>query len=109
MKHDITQKQAAFYTLYRAWKEDRERFLPTWEFVGEVFVKELDVWVLRSYKCPARISDIVKENPGLLERKTLTGKSGARYFGYRFTGNVTPSLIAEASLKEFHQLIKSRS
>lgn len=103
-----TQKQAAFYKLYSEYKKDPERYIPTWEFVGEMLVKPLGVWVLMSYKCPARLSDLTIENPNLLVRKSIKGKSGANYYGYKFKQNVTILDIKDPEMRVFYQLIKSK-
>lgn len=102
----ITQMQMAFYKLYSARQEDRERFVPLWEFGGEMLVKELNQWVLMSYKCPTRMSDIYNRNPNLVERITITGKSGSKYFAYRFVPDVKPELILDPQLQEFYKLLK---
>lgn len=99
----------AFYTLYKAYKESPERYLPTWEFVGEVYIEELGSWTMRSYKCPTRLTDIFQENPRLLERKMITGKSGAKYYGYRFVHGVNIGLIEDQRLHEFYKVIKSKN
>ena len=116
----VTQKQAAFYTLYDEFRrakalptaEERTaafRFVPTFEFVGEIHIPELGVWVLRSYKCPTRLTDIYQENPRLLDRKLITGKSGAKYYGYRFTKDVSRDSIDDPILRDFYDKIKARS
>lgn len=104
----VTQKQAAFYTLYSAFKAEPERYIPTFEFVGEMEIPELGVWVLRSYKCPTRLTDIFQENPRLLERRLITGKSGAKYYGYRFAAGVTSACIDDPTLQDFYKLIKAK-
>lgn len=96
----------AFYKLYKARKDEPGEYLPTWRFLGEMHIEELDEWVLMSYKCPARLSDIHKENPNLLDRKIITGKSGATYYGYKFKDNVQAGDIADSSLFEFYKSIK---
>lgn len=113
----VTQKQAAFYTLYDEFRRakalptpeermDAFRFVPTFEFVGEIHIPELGIWVLRSYKCPTRLTDIFQENPRLLDRHLITGKSGAKYYGYRFKKDVTPECIEDPILREFYGKIK---
>lgn len=97
-----------FYKLYLCRKEDSERLIPAWEFLGEMFIKELNKWVLLSYKCPTRLTDIFEENPGLLIRDWIKGKSGAEYYGYRFKEGVTATDIQDPKLLKFYQLIKSK-
>lgn len=105
---EVTQKQVAFYKLYSSWLEDKERYVPLWEFLGEMYIKPINTWVLMSYKCPTRLSDIFNENPTLLERKLITGKSGSVYFGYRLRIGVKPEDILDPKLYEFYKLIKSK-
>jgi len=105
MDGKITQKQLAFYKLYQARKEDRGRYVPTWEFGGEIFVAELNLWGLMSYKCPTRLTDIFQENIGLLERVQIKGKSGSKYFAYRFAANVSRELIKDEKLMKLYNAI----
>lgn len=102
----VTQKQMAFYKLYEERKKNPDRYIPTWEFGGEMEIKELGVWVLMSYKCPTRLTDIYQENPGLFERTLIKGKSGAEYYAYRFTKDASLDLIRDPKLVEFYKLIK---
>lgn len=96
----------AFYKLYIERKATPERYIPTWEFGGEMFIKETGKWVLMSYKCPARLSDLFLENPNLLERKELEGKSGAKYFGYRLRPGVQVRDIVDPNVREFYEVVK---
>ena len=102
----ITQKQAVFYKLYKARLENKEKYVPIWEFLGEILVEERGEWVFMSYKCPTRLTDIYQENPGLLEREYITGRSGAMYYGYRFPERVTTDLIKDPKLLSFFNSIK---
>ncbi len=104
-----TQKQSAFYKLYESFKANPERFVPTWEFLGEMYVKELDKWVMLSYKCPTRLTDIFQENPDLLERKEIRGKSGANYYGYRFKLGASPANIKDPIIKKFYERLKAEA
>lgn len=92
-KLKITQEFQVFYKLYQSFKEDKQRWVSAWEFVGEMYVKELDQWTLMTYKTPANGVKIYFDNPGLIERQRITGKSGAKYYQYRFVENVNASLI----------------
>lgn len=94
-----------FYKLYTEAKKDKNRFVAAWEFVGEMFIKELNTWVLMSYKTPANGAKIYFENPGLIERTTISGKSGSYYYGYRIVGGT--DLIADKILIDFYREIKS--
>lgn len=105
-KGRVTQKQMALYKLVKENRENRDRYVPTWEFVGEMEIKELGKWVLMSYKCPTRLTDIYQENPRLLERTQIRGKSGSKYYGYRLRHGSSSDDIIEESLKEFYPKIR---
>jgi hypothetical protein len=107
MKKDkITQKQLAFYKLYTSYKEDPEKYHPTWEFGGEIFIKELNKWELMSYKAPTRLTDIFQENPKLLDRRMVKGKSGSKYYEYKIAPNPSLEKIRDVSLEQFYLRIK---
>ena len=108
MKDLPTQKEMVFYKLYRAFKEDPQRLVAAWEFVGEMHVPELGIWVLMSYKTPANGISIYFENPGLIHREKITGKSGSLYYGYRFVPTVSANLIKDEKLKAFYEKIRTR-
>lgn len=103
----VTQKMLAFYLLYREYKENRGAFIPTWRFVGELDIKELNMWGMASYKCPTRLTDIFQENPNLLDRELVTGKSGAKYYQYRIREGVTPEDLRDPSLIAFRRALQS--
>lgn len=108
MKNKITQKQLAFYKLYKKFKDNHEEYLDTWEFGGEIHIIELGRWELMSYKCPARLSDIYNENPDFLERRIVTGKSGSKYFQYRITNISNPiEKLVDPILLEFYRKVKN--
>ncbi len=108
MKFKESQKEVVFYLLYESHKEDAEKYLMAHEFArGEVFIKPLSRWSFASYKCPARLSEIYNENPGLLERKKIRGKSDAVYYAYRITVYPKVELIKDEALLAFYQKIKS--
>ena len=109
-KDKITQIQTIFYRLYKHFKsEKREEYIPIFEFMGEVYVEELGKWGWMSYELPARFADIKNGNPGLLEQKLVTGKSGAKYYAYRLTLTGSYELIKDEKLVEFYKLIKAKS
>lgn len=105
-KRKITSKQLAFYKLYSEFRKDPARYVSAWEFVGEIHLQEIGVWGLMSYSCPRRVIEIFNENPNLLERRKTTGKSGARYFQYRFKQTVQPTDIIEESVSEIYKRIR---
>lgn len=102
----MTQKKAVFYILWKQYKENPEVFVPAWKFVGELFIKEIGKWFFMSYKCPANGIDIYFDNPGLIERRTTTGKSGAKYYEYRIAPNPSADKIQEEHILKFYKLIK---
>jgi hypothetical protein len=86
----ITQKKAMFYMLWKSHLKNPEAYIPAWKFVGELYVSELNKWFFMSYKTPSNGAYIFFENPDLIERKWVKGKTGAEYYTYR---------IKEGSLK----------
>lgn len=104
-----TQRELAFYKLYVEFKLDPERYVQTWEFGGEIQIKPMNKWALMTYKCPARLSEIYLQNPGLLDRKKFTGKSGSTYFGYRIAPSPSATKIKDEKLLAFYGKIKKPS
>lgn len=103
----ITQKQMAFAKLYQANKAGDCRFIPTYEFVGEMMIKNLNTWVMMSYKCPTRLTDLYLEN-SLLERELITGKSGVKYYGYRIKSGANVVDIKDPIILKFYQELNSK-
>lgn len=101
-----SQKQAAFYKLYLEWRVDPLSYIPVWKFIGEIEIEELSRWVLMSYKCPTRLSDIYHKNPGLLDRQYVHGKSGSYYYQYRIAKVNHLDFIRDERLKSFYLKIK---
>ena len=83
MTNTISQEKCCFLALYQA----KENWIPTFKFVGEVILletpKRQQEYVFLSYKAPVRLSDLFYNVEGI-ERRMVTGKSGARYYEYRF-------------------------
>ena len=107
-KNKITQKKGAFYILWQARKENKEQYVPAWRFVGEFYCKELGEWFFMSYKGPTNGLAIYFDNPGLVERREVRGRTGAKYFEYRFTQHATFEMIKEPDIKAFAQAIERR-
>ena len=61
-------------------KENRERFVPVYEPIGERQIG--GVWVLFSHRTPARLTELFQD--GLVDRKMIKGKTGARYYAYKY-------------------------
>lgn len=106
MKQLLTQKEIAFYVLYQSHKLYPEEYVPTWKFVGEIYIHDLQEWVMASYKCPTRLTDIYQDNPRLFERKLVVGKSGAKYYEYRFSPEASIDLILDKSLRALYMKIR---
>ena len=106
MKNSISQKEAIFYKLWLHRKSKKhESYLPVFEFMGEIYCEEVKKWGFVSHECSARASEMMKENPGLILRTWLTGKSGAKYYGYRFSPLAKPELIKDEKLLAFYRTI----
>ena len=97
----------AFYKLWSEHRKDPERYVATWEFVGEMHIAEFNHWVMMSYKTPTNGLTIYFTNPELIERTMLKGKSGSSYYGYRIKPTATEASIKEADLLKFYRQIKS--
>jgi len=109
-KTKLTQKETIFYILYQSHKDTAtiERFVPVFEFMGETYCKELGLWGFVSHECSARASEMKSENPQMFERKTIHGKSGAKYYGYRITLYPKPEMLKDEKLISFHKKIKPK-
>lgn len=89
----------------------RDRFIPVHEFMGEHYISELGhlpdngAWGWVSYECSARLSEMYRDNPNLLERDLIFGKSGAKYFGYRLRPGYTIEDMQDNDLRDFYTLI----
>lgn len=105
-KKKITQKEAIFYKLYQSFKDTPGVYIPVFEFMGEVYAKEVGKWGFVSHECSARCSEMKKENPQLIESTVITGKSGAKYYGYRINPAVPKDVVLDKSIREFYQKIK---
>ena len=100
-------KEAIFYKLYKNFRgETPQAYVPVFDFMGEVYCTEVNKWGFVSFEVSARLSELFSENPGRLQRQTITGKSGARYYGYRIAPDVTPELIKDIKLFDFYKLIR---
>lgn len=102
----ITQKEMVFFKLHQEFYKNPNRYVPTWEFGGEMYMPKLKTWVLMSYKCPTRLTDIYQENPGLLERELVKGKSGAEYYAYRIAKGALGVSIRDIKLVDFYKKIE---
>lgn len=101
-QNNLSQKQVIFYLLYKNYKDKNEP-MPPHHFMGECFVEPVNKFYFVSYEASARLSEMNTENPDLLKITPITGKSGARYFGYSLEKNV----IADPKLKEMYLKIKN--
>jgi hypothetical protein len=70
--------------------------------MGEVFVEPLGEWGFVSYKVGARMSEVYLENMRFVERKLVTGKSGAEYFAYRIKETVRRKDISDPKLYDLY-------
>lgn len=106
----ISQKEAIFYQLYRHFKSPkRDEYVPVFALMGEVWCEEAQKWGFVSYEVSARASEMIKENPGLIMRTWLTGRSGAKYYGYRITPDARPDLIKDPKVLAFYRQIVGKT
>jgi hypothetical protein len=105
----ITQKEAIFYKLYQAFKDQPGVYIPVFEFMGEIYAKEVSKWGFVSHECSARASEMRRDNPGLIEAKKVTGVSGAKYYTYRINPEAKPEMIKDELLARFYKILKLRN
>lgn len=99
----ITQRQIVFYMLMRWHKFQPGDFIPVWQFSAqEITMDEHDRVVFLSYAGHVRIGELYRENPGLVDRNDIIGKSGARYHGFRINKDATPAHILDPLAKKFY-------
>lgn len=89
--------------LVQEFRKDPTRYIPAYEFVGEKHLTPVGQWYLMSYKCPTRLTEVFQENPGILERTRIEGKSGATYYGYRIQETADPDMIQNEKLCKLYE------
>lgn len=99
-----TQKQSIFYQLFTNKRKGNE-YIPVFAFMGEVHIEPMSTWGYVSYEVSARLSEINKENPRLLDWTIITGRSGAQYRGYRIREGATRSDIQDPKLLELYDIL----
>ena len=104
---DLTQEKAVFYVLWKSHRDDPDAYVPAWRFVGEIDIIELGKTFFLSYKAPANGINVFFKNPGLIERRQTTGKSGAKYYEYRIAPNPSVEKIKDPVILNFYKLIKN--
>lgn len=104
MQKRISMKQAILYRLMQ--KRLSGMFIPVYDIIGEIYCKELEKWGFVSFEVSARLSEMYRDNPTLLEREWQTGRLGAKYYAYRIAQSARPKDIKDPSLKKFYYLIK---
>lgn len=110
MKKKLTQYEAIFYRMYTEHRKDKDRapfplkeLIPVHDFMGEIYSEEMELWGFVSYEVGARISELFSDNPGLFHREMITGKSGAKYYGYRIADTATGEMIRDPKLKSVYE------
>lgn len=99
--------EAIFYQLYKIRQENKYLYTPVWKLIGEVFLKELEVWGFVSYEVSARLSELYKNNPGLFEREHTVGKSGSTYYQYRIRLEMSPEDIKEPKIISLYHVLNA--
>ena len=109
----MTMHEAIFYRLYAAHREATKNgkvaeLIPVFGFMGEIFSSEIRKWGFVSHECSARVSEIHTGNPGLLYRERMTGKSGAKYYGYRISTNARAESIKDPTLASLYTRLRAK-
>ncbi len=103
----MTMTEAAFYRLYSENRKAAERgatmdLIPVHAFMGEIYCEETGLWGYISYECSARLSEVFSDNPGLLHREKIKGKSGAEFYGYRIADHAKIEMIKDPKLRSLY-------
>lgn len=105
-KRRVTQEKAFFYMLWKNYQATPEEYIPAWKFVGELYIEELGIWFLMSYKCPANGANVYLNNKDLIQRRQTRGRTGAKYYEYRIAPNPSVEKIKDKNILEFYKDIK---
>lgn len=109
MRKHLTQKQALFYELYLLYKKDNKIYTPIWQLIGEVWCPEVHKWGFVSYEVSARMSELFKGNPRMLERKRIVGKTGAKYYAYRLRLGISILDVEDPKVLSFYkEMVRER-
>jgi hypothetical protein len=109
----MTMPEAMFFRLYSAhraaMKEGKQcELIPVHAFMGEIWCEEVGKWGFVSYECAARAAEIYHENPGLLYREYIRGRSGAKYYGYRIHAKANADCIKDPTLKTLYAHLRAK-
>lgn len=102
MKHDrLTMREAILYRLIKNLEQGNE-YIPVFDFMGDIYAPELKKGGFVSHECSARLSEINKENPSLLDIvKRRSQYSPNRYNCYRLHFDFSVAHIADNDLRQF--------
>lgn len=117
-KTKITQREAVFYQMMLRHREDKKNgqefgYINVFDFMGEVYCRELGLWGFVSHECSARASKLYSENVDrltgfqLFERKLVYGRSGAKWYAYRLNPHATKKNVISDDLKRFRSRVKA--
>ena len=95
-------REAILYRLIQNLKGENV-YIPVHEFMGDIYCKELNLGGFVSHECSARLSEINKDNPDLLQVQPKKAKyTNTEYYCYRITPDFTPSLLQDTKLWAFY-------
>lgn len=101
MTSKITQRQLAFLLLLNT---PKDKYVPGYEFIGEKKISGR--YEFLTFKCPARLSELIQTMPNIMERIKIKGESGANYYAYRIIPDKRNLVyIKENSPEEYHSMI----
>lgn len=96
-------REAIFYQLLQNFRKGNEEHIPVHRFMGDVYCEELNLGGFVSHECSARVSEINKDNPELLQIKKQKAKyTNNHYYCYRINPYFSPSLIRDPKLRQFY-------
>lgn len=107
-RNKLTQMQVAMYILIMNKWLGGNKLIPVYDFMGERYISELGKWGYISYECSARLSKMYSDNPGLLYREKIHGRSGASFYGYKIRESAQPSNILSKELRDVYDIMAAK-
>jgi len=100
-------REAILYQLIKN-LEAGNGYVPVFGFCGDVHCPELKLGGFVSHEVSARLSELRKGNPALIQIEKRKAKySPATYYAYRLNPAFTPSLIQDPDLERFARKVWS--
>lgn len=100
-KDRLTMRESIMYQLLQNLEKGNVH-IPVFAFMGDVYSEELKKGGFVSHECSARLSEIRKRNPDLLDVKKQKARyTNNQFYCYRLRSDFTLDSIIEKDLKQF--------